>query len=95
MSCEGDIQVLVEHMEGLLAIYKGFYDAETSDAIGLHCEYNRQSSLLNKMTPYFWDQSYGRVYLYTHSGELAMVLWANRRQIDKILRRDRNGTRWA
>lgn len=95
-----DIEVVVERMEGLLARYKGFYDAEasdaeTSDAIGLHCEYNLQSSLLNKMTPYFWDQSYGRVYLYKHSGELAIVLWANRGQVDKILRRDRTATRWA
>ncbi len=95
MSCKGDIQVVVEDMEGLLARYKGFYDAETSDALGLHCEYNRQSFLLDKTTQYRWDQSPGRVYLYNHSGELVMVLRANRRQIDKILRRDRKGTQWT
>ena len=95
MSCDKDIEVVVVSSENLLGRYMGIYEADTSDAIGLHYQYYSESYLLKAMTYYKWDEAYGPAYYYNDDSKLIHLTWHDTEgELVKMITNDVNRTEW-
>lgn len=92
-SASNDIEVIVERSANFMGSYMGIYEADTSDAIGLHYQYYSESNLLKAMTYYKWDEAYGPAYYYNDDSKLIHLTWHDAEgELVKMIRNGINGT---